>query len=180
MAELRVNKPEAARRQIEAAIRLLFANEDPLAVHTLTMAGFHIVRDLAHGGEQGELQRILQGMIKPEMQKEVWRQINRAANFLKHADQDPSDILEGVQEEINDSMLFMACIYYQDLGYQLTPTMAALVSWFSVMHPEVILDAAPLKKIIPKELTGSLRSSSRAEQLETGRFVLEQGKNLAK
>ena len=180
MAEMRINKPEAARRQIEAAIRLLFSGEDPIAVHSLAAAGFRIVRDLAHAGEKGEIHRIFKNMIKPGMEGEFWKGINRAANFLKHAEADPDDILEGVQEEVNDSALVMACMYYQDLGYHLTPTMTALVTWYSVMHPEFILDNAPLKTIIPKELTQSLQASTRSEQLKMGRLVLEQAKSLAK
>ena len=38
-----LNKPEAARRQIDAAIRMLFSGEDPVAVHTLAMAGFEFL-----------------------------------------------------------------------------------------------------------------------------------------
>jgi hypothetical protein len=115
-------------------------------------------------------------MIKPGMEGKFWKEINRAPNFLKHAENDPSGILEDVQEELNDSMLMMACMYYQDLGYQLTPTMIALMSWYSVMHPEFILDDAPIKKVIPNELTLSLRSAGRAEQLKIGYLVLEQAK----
>lgn len=179
LAEMRVNKPEAARRQIDAAIRLLFSNDDPVAVQTLAAAGFRILRDLAHGGEKGEMQRIFRNMIKPGMEGEFWTALNRAANFLKHADEDPDGILEDVQEELNDSMLMFACMYYQDLGYQLTATMIALVSWYAVMHPEFILDNAPVKKVIPKELTESLRSASRPEQLKMGRLALEQAKGQA-
>mgnify|MGYP001568694580 CR=1 FL=1 len=38
MAKIKVNKSEAARRQIDVAIRILFRNEDPVAIHTLAMA----------------------------------------------------------------------------------------------------------------------------------------------
>jgi hypothetical protein len=34
-AEIYVNKLEAARQQIDAAIRMLLANEDSLAIHTV-------------------------------------------------------------------------------------------------------------------------------------------------
>jgi hypothetical protein len=47
MAKIRINKIEAAQRQLDAAIRRLFANEDPVAIHTLAMAAFRILRDLA-------------------------------------------------------------------------------------------------------------------------------------
>ena len=47
MANIKVNKPEAAIRQIDAAIWMLFSGEDPVAIHTLAMAGFRVRRDLA-------------------------------------------------------------------------------------------------------------------------------------
>jgi hypothetical protein len=46
MTEIRANKIEAARRQIELAIKLLFQNEDPIGIHTLTAAGFRILCDV--------------------------------------------------------------------------------------------------------------------------------------
>ncbi len=37
MTEIRTNKVDAARRQIDAAIRMLFINKDPMIIHTLVM-----------------------------------------------------------------------------------------------------------------------------------------------
>ena len=42
-----IDKVEAARRQVECAIRLVAAHDDELAVHTLAMAAFGILNDLA-------------------------------------------------------------------------------------------------------------------------------------
>jgi hypothetical protein len=44
--KLRVNKLDAARRQIDTAICMLFAEDDPVAVHTLVCAGWQVLRDL--------------------------------------------------------------------------------------------------------------------------------------
>ena len=96
MAEIRTNKTEAARIQIEAAIRLLFSGEDPIVVHTLAAAGFRIVRDLAHAGDKGGTQRMFKNLFKPGMEGKFWKGINRAANFLKHADDDPDDALRAM------------------------------------------------------------------------------------
>lgn len=46
MTNVRINKAEAARRQVDVAIRLLFNNNDSIAVNTLANASFRIVRDL--------------------------------------------------------------------------------------------------------------------------------------
>jgi hypothetical protein len=47
-----INKLEAARRQLDAAIRLTFSNEDALAIHTLGAAAYRIVRDILHKRRQ--------------------------------------------------------------------------------------------------------------------------------
>jgi hypothetical protein len=44
-----VDKFDAARRQIECAIRVVAAEEDELAIHTLVMAAYSILEDLSKG-----------------------------------------------------------------------------------------------------------------------------------
>jgi hypothetical protein len=44
-----IDKVEAARRQIECAIRLVAREDDDLAVHTLIMAAYTILEDLSKG-----------------------------------------------------------------------------------------------------------------------------------
>jgi hypothetical protein len=46
-AAVHVLKVAAAQRQLDAAIRMTFANEDPLAVHTVAAAAGRVLRDLA-------------------------------------------------------------------------------------------------------------------------------------
>jgi len=51
LAKLNITKPEAARRQIDAGVRMLLASEDPVAVATVAAAAFRIVKDLSvHAG----------------------------------------------------------------------------------------------------------------------------------
>ena len=45
-AEIYVTKLAAARRQLCTAIRLFFAREDELAIHTITSAAYRVIRDL--------------------------------------------------------------------------------------------------------------------------------------
>ena len=46
MITVRINKIDAARRQIVTAIELLFSGGDPVAIYTLAGAGWHILKDL--------------------------------------------------------------------------------------------------------------------------------------
>jgi hypothetical protein len=45
-ANVFINKLEAARRQLDAAIRMTFAHEDELAIHTVAAAAYRILRDM--------------------------------------------------------------------------------------------------------------------------------------
>ena len=175
MTEMRVNKIDAARRQIETAIRLLFSNEDPVAIHTLVAAGCRILRDLASKRPTAKFHQAFVDLIKPGMESEAWKALNRAANFFKHADHDPSEILTDVNEEANDGLLLMSCFYYRDLGYQPTATMYAFVSWFSALHPNLLKDDAQMKDLLSIPDLEHFRSLRRPRQLEVGKQILKQG-----
>jgi hypothetical protein len=107
MAKINVNKSEAARRQIDTAIRMLFSEEDPLAIHTIAGAAFRILRDLSGKKSDSYMKKITQLMIKPGMESKFWRQWNNSTNFLKHSDIHPDSILEDFDEEANEGILFI-------------------------------------------------------------------------
>lgn len=176
MVEIRVNKPEAARRQIDLAIRLLFDNEDPIPIHTLAMAGFRILRDLTKDQPKSYMEQTLKRILIPGKEGEFWKAMHRPANFFKHAESDPDDILENVQEEINDATLFLSSVWYQDLGYKKTPEMAALITWFQVLHPHFVLESAPIKPILGRNEFDEFRKESRIEQLKMGELMIEMAK----
>lgn len=172
MGKIKVNKIEAARRQIDMAIRMLFDNEDPIAIHTLAMAGFRILRDLADI-KNSSIHKKIQSTIKPGMEGKAWGAIQKLANFLKHAKKDPNAIIDNIEEEINDFILFLASMYYRDLGNQFTPEMLALYGWFSVSHPDFISENAPEKfKIEIEKLRGFYIGKSRQELLPEGKEAI--------
>ena len=114
----------------------------------------------------------VKSIIKPGMEGEFWKAMHRPANFFKHADYDADDILDGVQEEFNDGTLFLASLWYQDLGYQLTPEMRALVTWFTVLNPHLVNEDAPTKPLLQRAELEEFRNQTRSEKLETGKFLL--------
>jgi len=177
MAEIRTNKSEAARRQIDTAIQLLFDNGDAVSIHTLAMAAFRIVRDLAKNNSSSFMEQSLKKIIKPGMENEFWRVMHRPSNFLKHADNDPNETLENVQEEFNDATLFLAVCWYQELGAQRTPEMAALMTWFHVLNPHLVLESAPIKPMLNRVEFGEFRNVSRLEKLQTGKIMIDMARD---
>jgi hypothetical protein len=58
-AEILISKIEAARRQIDAAIRMTIANEDEVAIHTVASAGYRILRDLLNKRGKFDVEELL-------------------------------------------------------------------------------------------------------------------------
>ena len=177
MTNIKVNKPEAARRQINAAIRMLFSGEDPVAVHTLAMAGFRVLRDLAKHAEN-PMDILINSMIKPEKETELWRHINSLSNFLKHADKDPYEIHVSVAEEINDVVLLLAAKYYQVLGYQPTQEKSALITWCMVLYPEFLLSDTNSQLFKMVKALDADRNLPRDEKLAKGLQLLYLGRRM--
>jgi hypothetical protein len=172
VGQMTVTKLEAARRQIDEAIRLLFEGRDSVAVHTLAIAALHVLKDLSERrkGQSGFLDNI-KAMIRPGMEKRFWNGINRAANFFKHADRDPGDVLQGVADEANDYTLLLNCYLYRDLTSTMTVEMKSFDAWFTVCYPDILVEGR-LKEWLVAELRG-MPTLSRAQRLTLGRLNLE-------
>ncbi len=170
MNESRITKLGAARRQINAGIRMLFRNDDPVAVHTVAMAGFRILRDLV---KQKGLEDPIDSLIRPGKEKEFWHRGNSFANFFKHADNDPDEVSDDFPEETNDSVLLIAATYYDLLGGEQTDEMLALKVWYMAVNPHVLSqDVTPAMQARVLG-SGEIRSLAREEQLRIGSRVLE-------
>lgn len=172
MSDKRITKTDAARRQIDAAIWMLFRNDDPLAVHTLAMAAFRILRDLA---KSRGLEHTLDSMIESGMEKQFWGEFSNAANFLKHADQDPNGILSAFSDDTNDKLLLIACTYYELLGNVWTLEMGALVLWYMSLHPDSLSHSVVPAIVAPLEGESDIQSHPRSDQLASGLMLLQRG-----
>ena len=174
MTRIKVTKLEAAQRQIDVAIRMLFSGEDPAAIHTLTSAGFQILGDLLDAEQQDPID----SMIRPEKKHEFWRKQKGLANFLKYADKDPKDIYDSVEEEANDFFLYLALIRYHKLRQPLTLEMKVLQAWLTMIHPDVLQvenEDRQLRDAV--EAGGTIRTLLRGEQLAIGLEVLRMARS---
>ena len=163
-------KLEAARRQTDAAVRMHFCGEDPFAIHTIAAAALRILRDISEQQGGNAWHDGLKASIKPGMENAFWKAMNKAANFLKHADHDPAAEL-GVGEDINDWTIVGCCSYYGALGLQLTPEMRAFLGWHMARYPDVLVDS-PIKTLLKSEHFKWAQEASRAESLKHGTELL--------
>lgn len=179
MAELHLTKQAAAQRQLDAAVRILFAGEDALAVHTIVAAAHNVLSDLDNKSGKTELalyadtlsslQKKYPGIPLPQEPAEfkAWlqRKNRLGANFLKHADKDSAKALDPSSLS-TDHLLLEACGIYRALGLQPTHEMNIFGRWHLAVYPSQIED-----RIITK--SGDVSEFNRNEQLEFGLFLLE-------
>ena len=129
------SKPQAAVRQLDIAIELLFADRDPLAVRTLAAAAHTVLADLVEHRRPGESWRNHLILDSGLSRSEALNVLNGASNFLKHADRDPDADLS-FEEEENDYLIFFASLECGELRHPLSPSLQAFQIWYLAAHPE--------------------------------------------
>ena len=126
----KLSKIEAARRQLDTAIRLYFENDDLIAVHALSRAAFRVLYDLHPADDD------YKKLVTQTIQYLGWGNFTKLTNFLKHANLDP----EGEADEPNEADIQIgigfAAMLYRKMTGTLTPEMEVFHVWMKVMNPE--------------------------------------------
>lgn len=128
-----VTKLDAASRQLDAAIQLLFSGGDSIAVHALAVAAANVFADVAEHKNAGASWRAHMCEDSGLSIKQLKTILHKAWNFFKHADHDP-DVTLTFNEIESEDIIFMAVL---DCG-DLQPTscaMQAFQTWYIAAHP---------------------------------------------
>jgi hypothetical protein len=135
-----VTKLDAAKRQLEKAMQLYFANDDPVSIHTLTAAAYNILRDVSKqkGVEPMLIKGLLLDLVTPEHRGTFWDKVVEAENFFKHADRDAEASLE-FNPDTTELMMFDAGIQYQKLAEELPPLFLVYRMWCAVKYPNIYI-----------------------------------------
>lgn len=131
-----VTKLDAAKRQLETAIRLYFHNEDPVSIHTLVSAAYNVVRDVnrKQGGPPMLIKdEFIDVYVKPGHEREARSKFNEAENFFKHADQDPAGTLE-FNPRASEFMIADAARGYFRITGEWTPLFQVFNSWLIAVN----------------------------------------------
>ena len=164
-------KPDAAVRQLDVAIGVLFTDGDPLAVRTLAGAAYGILSDLAEKQSLGSSWRTKLIEDSGLSKKEALNLLNETQNYLKHADRDAESGLSFDEEE-NDHIIFIASIECGSISHELSYSLQAFQIWYIAMYPEKIgHDTDPVQKA--KRIFPNLAEKKRTEQLALGHEFLE-------
>ncbi len=133
---LKVSKTDAAKRQLETAIRLWFFSADPVSIHTLAAAAHQILHDLGKKRGVPATLRDLPG-IRPEYEKVVRETVSRYENFFKHADKDPDALLD-FNQQATEIFILDAVVTYESLTQEIVPILSTFKAWMFIQKPELM------------------------------------------
>ena len=195
MADIYINKLAAAQRQFDAAVRMFFAQEDELAVVTLGHAALGICEDLFEKRHPGQLARESRPWVEDairslmektgvpvpdgwhlkdtdaELRKFYKKAQNIPANFLKHADRDPSGLLKENEGSADNILLFASGLLIR-LKVEPSPEVLAFSTWHLAVYPNEPGDE--LQTGVERDGRRlCIHELERSEQKEAGQFFLE-------
>lgn len=167
----RVTKLEAAQRQLNSAIDLMFSGADEVAVHTLIGAASILLTDLIelHAPDRSwDRQAQEANNLTPAKYFGIMRE---AQNFLKHAREDASATLDFDPVD-SESLAFWAVMNSSEIAAMSTE-MQVFQLWYIASHyPIEDPTATPLKEAIA--LFGDLRGIPRRQRLNFAQRVLRE------
>lgn len=141
---------------------MFFERKDPVAIHTLSWAGYQILIDLC--AQKGIEREIEDSPILKEMGKlnEVVTAMRKPHNFFKHSDKDPNSTVK-LFPDSNFLLLLMACQYFLKLTGDLFYEGRILQTWFYLKYPERS----------PKEWVGNINDAIKEINPNDYEFFLE-------
>lgn len=135
LGKIQVTKLDAVRRQLETAVILWFHDGDPVSIHTLIAAAYHILYDLNQ--KRGGSPMMKDGKnIRPEYLKEWHRVLAKWENFFKHADRDPLETLL-FPSQVTRTFMLDAIEKYHELTHEQRPLLRLFISYLAASEPRL-------------------------------------------
>jgi hypothetical protein len=178
-----ITKLEAANRQLSTAIRMFFADDDAVAVHTLACAAREIYEKHCAQSGRGRMFDFVKAGSPQVGERDLWNLLNAARNFFKHPGNALGERIE-FDDAMNDFQLLSACTDCATLcSPNQPPEVQAYSLWFvaveapdeQAMSQAEVADANTVRLMqaeIDKRYPG-LRTASRTEKKRFGRRLLE-------
>jgi len=159
---LKISKTDAAKRQIETAIRLWLFCGDPVSIHTLTSAAHQVLHDIGKKRGTPATLRELPG-VRPDCVQRLRRLVSHYENFFKHAERDPGALLD-FNPAATEIFMLDAVITYERLTQEVVPMFSTFKAWMFIQQPQ-LLNEADRKKLVQqlRETGAETNQASKAE-----------------
>lgn len=142
---IKISKLDAAKRQLETAIRLYFNDADPVSIHTLAAAAHGILADI-NKHNNGHPMLVSDFLVKTEYKKEIRRKMSEAKNHFKHADQNPEAVID-FNPDVNETYIFDAGTKYHELTGESVLYFKIFNAWFASGRPQAFLNGSEYTEI---------------------------------
>jgi len=151
MAHQKIDKLNAACRQLNTAIYLWFNHGDAVSIHTLACSAYQIVHDINR--KRGGRDLLYDSLIfKNKYRKETINYLKQEYNFFKHANRDPSAVLE-FDPIITEVFMIFTSLGLKLLGQRPDEVRLAFVIYFLLRNPHLLTEKGKAEFIdkIPEE-----------------------------
>jgi hypothetical protein len=134
-----VSKLDAAKREIEHAIRMFFNDGDTVVLHLVASSAYQILRDLGkHQKHKSNRDDFLEH-VKKDKRKFVSAKLNAAYNFFHHADKDSEKTIV-FNPELTQFVMWDSVLIYSTLSQEETGLMQSYKLWFYLKHKDILID----------------------------------------
>jgi hypothetical protein len=176
---VKITKIDVAEAHLVTAVRAHFRGEHPASVYLLAASAREILTTI---GEKTGRRTMLAGVAEATGRplRQVVQIANEFAGFFKHADRNPTAVLETFTEQHTDLVLYIACHDFHRVAKGQPVELQVFEAWHFATAFERV-SAAPLRmqphvrrciKLFP-----GIRGVSRAEQQRIGLEQLEKARN---
>jgi len=172
MDTVKITEKEAASRQLDAAIQLLFAGGDIVAVHTLAGAGSRTASDLIQLEQPDEPWDLSTQEISYPIQKSYFELMIATQDISKRANVDPDSTHEFA---ISDTLALLASAVFDlaKLTGELTTPQAVYQIWYAACNFDA-LDPSFEHYAVVKKVMGDQSKRTISYQLAVGRRELRE------
>jgi hypothetical protein len=167
MSVIKVDKLDAAIRQLRTAITLWFNDGDPVAIHALAFAAYEVIHAVSKRRNPGRRDLIFDSRLIPEESRSAFNiALKKSAWFFKHADRDPDAEIE-FDAELAESFILYAICGREQCGAPSSEEESTFLYFLEVHHPELAAKGRePLTDRMPIEHLERIRRLSKRQFFE--------------
>ena len=174
-APISVTKLEAAKWQLRTAIRLWFADGDPVSTHTLAAAAHEIIHTLfRRSGLRGLL--FDSPLIREEYRDTLAKAIKQRATFFKHAQRDPEGEM-AFDPVLNDTLLIVSISGLSRMKEPLETEEQAFITWLRLHEPRYFAGDVVVENL-PAETLEGLRTIGKQEFFEASQEMFREPRRM--
>lgn len=163
---LTITKLDAARRQLNTAIKLWFTDGDAISIHTLSYAAYEIIHVISKPERNSRPLLWDTHVVKDEHRKEFNISARKHANFFKHADREPyQDAAIDFKPELSEGFILYSIIGIECLKLPANDEELAFSIWHRMHKPTLSTEESRVEfsKLVSIETLTELKLLSKKE-----------------